>query len=373
MPAPSRAESSTAGPARARSGSKRSNARGYLTGFSAVAATTAFSGLVGGYLQHVDPATINLVAVVLVSMRFGIGPSLATAALSALSFDFFFIPPVFSFASNDMKGLITIVVMLVVAGVISGLGERTRRDVRLAHERDLQIEAERLRNALLSAVSHDLRTPLAAILGAGTALLRDGRRLEAGARDGLAEAIVEEAARLDQLVTNVLELAKFEGGAIEIKKRPEPLDEIVETCLSRLHGRLGNRPLSAHVPQEVPMVPMDPVLIQQVIVNLLENAIRYTPESSPIEVEVSRVGDEAIVQVKDRGPGIDEEESKRLFDRFYRGRSAAALDGGAGLGLTICRSIVEAHGGTISIANRPDGGACARFSLPLGRAEVGAP
>ncbi len=182
---------------------------------------------------------------------------------------------------------------------------------------------------------------------------------------------MEEAERLDRLVTNLLELAKFEGGTPEIRKRLEPLDEIVEASLARLHGRLGNRPVNAHVPQEVPMVPMEPVLIQQVLTNLLENALRYTPESSPIEVEATSDGERARVEVRDHGPGIVEAEAPRLFERFYRGRAGGTRDGGVGLGLTICRAIVEAHGGSISISNHADGGAVAGFSLPLASTKEG--
>jgi two-component system sensor histidine kinase KdpD len=273
---------------------------------------------------------------------------------------------VFAFTPRDLRGVVTMIVMLAVAGVISGLGERTRRQNAVARARRVQIEAERLRSSLLSAVSHDLRTPLAAIVGAGTELLQDGARLEPAARDGLAETIVEEAERLDQLVTNLLELAKLDGGAIEIRKRPEPLDEIVEVSLARFHGRLGSRPIRAHVPHEVPMVPVDGVLIQHVLINLLENALRYSPEPSPIDVEVSRSERDILLHVRDHGPGVDDAEAERLFERFYRGRAGSTRDGGVGLGLTICRAIVEAHGGRITIGNHPEGGAIVEVSLPLG-------
>jgi two-component system sensor histidine kinase KdpD len=331
----------------------------------AVALFAAFSGLVSRYLQLSELVMINLLPVIAVSTQFSLGPSLFAAALSTLCFDFFFIPPAFSFAPTDAKSLVTLVVMVIVAAVISGLTEHARRQHKAAQARDLQIETERLRSTLLSAVSHDLRSPLATIFGAGTELLEDGAELAPAERDGLIRAIVEEAAHLDQLVTNLLDVTRLEGGPVRIRKRPEPLDEVVEAALSRLRGRLGDRPVHSRVPEEIPMVPIDAVLIQQVLVNLLENALRYTSEGSPLEIEATCNADQVIVEVRDRGPGIREEEAELIFERFYRGQIQTPRDGGAGLGLTICRAIMRAHGGSIALINRAEGGAIARLTLPL--------
>ncbi|HEY3254151.1 MAG TPA: ATP-binding protein [Polyangiaceae bacterium] len=339
--------------------------RGYAWSAAAVALFAALSGVVSGYLQLSDLVMINLLPVIAVSTQFGFGPSLFAAGLSALCFDFFFIPPVFALAPSDLKSLVTLLVMAIVAVVISGSAERTRRQQRAAQARELQIETERLRNSLLSAVSHDLRTPLATIFGAGTELLEDGAELAPAEREGLIQAIVEEAAHLDQLVTNLLEVTRLDEGPIAIRRRPEPLDEVVEAALSRLRGRLADRPVRSHVPEQIPMVPIDAVLIQQVLVNLLENALRYTSDGTPLEIEATSTADEVTLEVRDHGPGIREEEAERLFERFYRGHSHSPQDGGVGLGLTICRAIVQAHGGTITLANRVQGGAVARLTLPL--------
>jgi two-component system sensor histidine kinase KdpD len=332
---------------------------------AAVALTAASSGIVSSHLQLSDLVMLNLLPVIAVSLQFGLGPSLVAAGLSALCFDFFFIPPVFSFAPSDLKSVVTLLVMVIVAMVISGLAERARRQHQAAQAQELRIETERLRSSLLSAVSHDLRTPLATIFGAGTELLEQGADLSSVERGELIQAIVEEAARLDQLVTNLLEVARLEGGPIEIRKRAEPIDEVVEAALSRLRGRLGDRPVRSRVPEEIPMVPIDAVLIQQVLVNLLENALRYSSAGTPLEIEASRAADHVVVEVRDRGSGIQEQEAERLFERFYRGHLQSGRDGGVGLGLTICRSIVRAHGGEIALLNRAQGGAIARFTLPL--------
>jgi len=339
--------------------------RGYAWSVAAIAPFVAVSGVLRGYLQLSELVMINLLPVIVISTQFEFGPSLFAAALSALCFDFFFIPPVFAFASSDLKSIVTLLVMVIVAVVISGLTQRTRRQQRTARARELQIETERMRSSLLSAVSHDLRTPLATIFGAGTELLEDGADLAPAEREGLVQAIVEEAAHLDQLVTNLLEVARLDGGPIAIRRRPEPLDEVVEAALSRLRGRLGDRSVRSRVPEQIPMVPIDAVLIQQVLVNLLENALRYTADGTPLEIEATSSADQVILEIRDRGPGIREEEAEQLFERFYRGHSHSPQDGGVGLGLTICRAIVQAHGGTIALVNRAEGGTIARLTLPL--------
>jgi two-component system, OmpR family, sensor histidine kinase KdpD len=337
---------------------------GYVWGLLAASLCLAICGILSPYLRLSELVMISLLGVVAVSTRFGIGPSLFTAAVTALTFDFFFIPPVFALGSADLEGTITVLVMSAVATVISGLGERSRREQAATRSRDLQIQAERLRSSLLSAVSHDLRTPLAAIFGAGTELLQDGARLDETERRALVSSIVEESSRLNQLVTNLLEVARFETGSVELRKRPEPVDEVFEAALGRLQGRLIDRDVRTTVPESIPMVPMDAVLVEQVLVNLLENAIRYTPAGSPLELEASDANGVVTIELRDRGPGIQEAEKERLFERFHRGADPKPRDGGVGLGLTICRAIVEAHGGTIAIANRAGGGATVSFTLP---------
>ncbi len=338
---------------------------GYLWGLVAVATCLALCAVASPYLQLSELVMIALLGVVAVSTRFGIGPSLFTAAVTSVGFDFFFIPPQFAFAPSDMKAAITLGTMCVVAAIISGLGERSRREQEAVRARDLEIETERLRSSLLSAISHDVRTPLAAIFGAGSELLRDGSTLDEASRQSLVRTVVEESERLDLLVTNLLDLARLEAGSMTPRTRPEAVDEVFEAALDRLRGRLGGREVTAHVPESVPLVPMDGMLVQQVLVNLLENALRYTPEGSPLELEASLAGLDVSIELRDRGPGIPASERERVFDRFHRGEESRARDGGVGLGLTICRAIVEAHGGTIGIGPREGGGAVVRFTLPL--------
>jgi two-component system sensor histidine kinase KdpD len=232
-----------------------------------------------------------------------------------------------------------------------------------AQEALLKAETETLRNTLLSSVSHDLRTPLAAITGAATTLLQKDVTFDASQRQELLQTIYEEAEHLNQIIRNVLGMTRLEAGAITIKKEWQPLEEIVGAVLNRLVDRLKDRAVTTRLPANLPLVSFDSLLIEQVLMNLMDNAIKYTPQGTPIELSASINDDTMLVKLEDRGPGIPPGEEEKIFDKFVRGSIAG---GGIGLGLTICRAIITAHGGQISAENRPGGGAVFRFTLPLG-------
>ncbi|MFN8444890.1 MAG: sensor histidine kinase KdpD [Caldilineaceae bacterium] len=232
-------------------------------------------------------------------------------------------------------------------------------------EAQVQIETERLRNSLLSSVSHDLRTPLASITGAATSLLQEGEILTPADRQELTATIAEESERLNQLVANLLEMTKLESGAIAVKKEWQPLEEVIGAALTHLKTRLNGRPLIVELPPDLTLVPLDEVLIEQVLINLIENAIRYTPTGSAIEISAKNSEDAVIVSVADHGLGIPPDTAERIFDKFFRAPANNMLRG-SGLGLTICRGIINAHGGHIWSENRSDGsGAIFSFTLPL--------
>lgn len=226
----------------------------------------------------------------------------------------------------------------------------------------LRAKTEELRSSLLAAVSHDLRTPLAVITGASTTL-RDDPSLAPAVRDDLTATIVDEAERLERLVTNLLDMTRLDSGSVELKREWVPFDELVGVALDRLKGPLAKRPVSVSVPPDLPLVQVDALLMQQLLVNLLENAAKHTPEGSAIDLRTEVAENALVVEVGDRGPGIYEGDEERIFERFYRGPKARAS--GVGLGLPICRAIAQAHGGTIRARNRPDGGAVFQVSIPL--------
>ena len=483
----------------------------WLWALSTVAAATGIAAVMFPYFELLDLVMVYLLGIVVAAIRTSRWPTLAATLLSIAAFDFFFVPPYYTFAVADVRYAVTFGVMLVVALVISGLTLRVREQAEAARGRErktaalfglsrdlarerkkdrlseiavkhigevflsqvvilipderghlvvsstgvgtfaldekemgvaqwvlenrqaagigtdtlpgakalylpmiassgpvgvigilpgnpeepfepeqihlletfanqtamamervilaqeaqkerLSAEKQSLRNILLSSVSHDLRTPLAAIIGSADTLLRKGDDLAAENRKELIQSIREEAERLNQIVRNVLNMTRLESGAIQIRKERQSLEEITGAVIDRLSGRLNGHTLNVQIPEDLPLIPFDPLLMEQVLTNLLENALRYTPPGTAIELTARVQKAEVLVELADRGPGIPEGQQERIFDKFTRGRVPG---GGVGLGLSICRVILEAHGGRIWAENRPGGGAVFRFTLPV--------
>lgn len=226
----------------------------------------------------------------------------------------------------------------------------------------MEMETERTRNLLLSAVSHDLRTPLASITGAVSSLLENGDDLAPETRHELAQVAYEEADRLHQLLSNLLEVTRLQSGALQVHKEWQPVEEVVGMALAHAASRLHDRALSVDIPLDLPPVPLDGTLIEQVLVNLLDNAAKHTPAGSPVTLSAHATPEEVTIEVADRGPGIAPGDETRIFERFYQsGRPTA---GGVGLGLAIAAGMVQAHGGRMWAENRPGGGAVFRLTLP---------
>lgn len=247
------------------------------------------------------------------------------------------------------------------AGQIAGALERTRLADK-AHKAQLRVEAEQLRNSLLSSVSHDLRTPLAVITGAASTLLEG--KLDAETERDLTATILGESELLNRLVRNLLDMTRLEAGAVEVKKEWQSLEEAVGAALERVDRIIAGRTIVTRLPADLPLVPYDSILLQQVLVNLLENAAKYTPVESEIVVMVTLPRPAEIeIEVADNGPGLPPGEEEKIFDKFYRAEKRRG--GGVGLGLTICKGIVTAHGGRIWANNRVGGGAAFHFTLPI--------
>jgi two-component system sensor histidine kinase KdpD len=476
------------------------------------AVSTGITLLLFGRDQLPDVVMIYLLGIMLVSSRFGLGASTLAAFLSVAAFDFFFVPPYFTFAIADFRHATTFITMFVVAIVISGLTQRIRNQAAAARERELrtaslyelsrelagaqssqsvisaaasqvekafqsqvtvlmpvpggsmrrayasegasevserelsvarwvltnvreaglgtstlpgggtlyvplsasgggvvavlgltpedpqrfdhieqrrrvdafaaqmalaleramlseetekarrEIEAEQLRSSLLSSVSHDLRTPLAVITGSTSTVLQGGSSLPESTRQDLLKTVLEEAERLNRLIRNLLDMTRLESGAVKVKKEWLPLEELVGSALGRLDARLTGRDVHVDLPRDLPLVPCDAVLIEQTLINLLENAAKYS--AGAVDVSAAVRGSEVIVEIADRGPGIVAGEETRVFEKFHRAAREGSTEG-VGLGLTICRAIVSAHGGRIWVQNRAEGGASFQFALPI--------
>ena len=250
----------------------------------------------------------------------------------------------------------------VFAGQTALAIERTISQ-RAAQETRLHMQTEQMRSSLLSAVSHDLRTPLASITGAASTLRAQGNRLPLETQQELLESISDEAERMGRLVSNLLDMTRFESGGVELRRDDYPLEEIVGTVLQRMERQLDGRQILTELSENLPMVFVDDVLFGQVLWNLLENAAKYTEPGTPLDLAAFEEDGAVIIEVRDRGPGIPPGEEERIFEKFYRGKSNSAR--GAGLGLPICRAIVQAHRGTIQALPRNGGGAIFQIRLPI--------
>jgi two-component system, OmpR family, sensor histidine kinase KdpD len=239
-----------------------------------------------------------------------------------------------------------------------------------ANRAEILRRTDEARTALLSSVSHDLRTPLAAIKASAESLLHDDVVWSPEDRSGFASAIVRESDRLNRLVGNLLDMSRIEGGALRPRRDWYDLGELVREVVGRLRPLLDGRPVRLDVPAALPPAMLDYLMIDQVVTNLLENAVKYTPAGSPIEVSVAATADHLRVAVADHGPGVPEGKRTRAFDKFYRleqqgERPQSSQPPGSGLGLAVSKGLIEAHGGQIWIEETPGGGATAIFELPL--------
>jgi len=304
-----------------------------------------------------------LLAVLFVATRSSRSAAIFASILAVATFDFCFVPPYLTFVVADSQYLWTFAVMLITALVISTLTHRARIQAQAAREAWERAEAEFLRNTLLSGVSHDLRTPLSAITGAASTLTEAGENLPAADRAAMLETISSEADRMERLINNLLEMTRLESGTVAFKKEWQPLAEVVGTALHHVGKRLADRPVKIDLSARLPLVHVDSVAFEQVLVNLLDNAVEHTPPSSPIEIAGAAVNGHVTLSIADHGPGLPKGAESRLFEKFFRAHGGQTRRG-IGLGLAICKTIVEGHGGTITAENRPGGGAVFNIALP---------
>ena len=261
--------------------------------------------------------------------------------------------------SEEQKNLLeAVTTQMALAMERERLSERQQKS-------KLDVERERLRGNLLRAISHDLRTPLTGILGATATILDNDAILDSRVKRELLQNVYEDASWLIHAVENILSITRMDEGRIELKKSMEAVEEIVAEAVSRIKKLAENHTIKIQIPEDLIMMPVDGTLIEQVLVNLIDNAIKYTPHGSTIDIRVQSKDQKVVFEVSDDGNGIPEGNLSVIFERFY---SAATIDGsgrhGTGLGLAICKSIIIAHGGEISAFNNASGGATFRFVLP---------
>ncbi|MDD5311522.1 MAG: sensor histidine kinase KdpD [Dehalococcoidia bacterium] len=224
--------------------------------------------------------------------------------------------------------------------------------------------SQKLQTALLNSISHDLRTPLVSIIGVLSSLREESITLDNDAKNNLIQVALEEAERLNHLITNLLDVSRIEAGALKLSRQPADMQDIVGAALEQISSRYNTKKINVDMPDGLPLIPVDTSLIIQVLVNLLDNALKYSGADSIVDIAALQTAGEVQVEISDRGTGIPEQDLQHVFDKFYRVQSPDNVSG-TGLGLSICRGIVEAHGGTISAENRPGGGTIIRIKLPV--------
>jgi two-component system sensor histidine kinase KdpD len=375
---------------------------GYLFAVIGIAAMTAVLAPFHERLSSTTVALALLLIVLFAATGWGSRPALLAALLGVACFNYFFLPPVHTFTIADPQNWVALAAFLITALVAGELSSRAKRraeeaeagrreierlydEYKVASERARQAEvfeqSERLKSALLDAVTHDLRTPLTSIKAAVTTLLDEAGageeiKLDDEARREFYEVINEEADRLNRFVETMVELARIEAGAVSLRRRWSSVEEIVAMARDRAEALTRGRRLEVEFENELPAARVDASLIAEVLYSLVDNAVKYSPTGSRIKISARRAADEMIlIAVEDEGRGIPPHLRERVFDKFFRATSdgAASLGRprGLGMGLAIARGIIEAHGGRIWVEDGAGGaGARLAFTIPVGDEEV---
>jgi two-component system sensor histidine kinase KdpD len=334
----------------------------YLLAAGAVGVTLFVVGWIQARAALPTALLLYLLPVVLAATRWGRGPAVFASVLSVIGHDLLFVQPVGTLTVARADEAVGLVLLLFVAVVTAQLASAARRAGEKEQEALLARRSDEMKTALLRAVSHDLRTPLASIKASASGLRQPDAAYTDDDRAELLAAIEDESDRLDRLVANLLEASRLEAGAATPHKEPQDLRELVRAVLTRLQPMLADRPLRLSFPDELPLVPCNYAQIDHVLTNLLENAARHTPPGTPIQLTLALESDAVRVQVADAGPGIPSADRERIFLPFERGQTRV---GGSGLGLAIARGLVEAHGGRLWVDEAPGGGAAFNFTLPV--------
>lgn len=352
----------------------------YLLALLTVSFTILIATPLSKHLDLTNIVMLFLLAVVFVSVKLGRRPAIFAAFFSVSAFNFFFVPPHWSLEITHVQYLITLIVMLIVALTIthfmSGFREEaanaaTRekqalelyRLEKLAQENQIQMAAERLRSSILSALSHDIRTPLTSLSGLAESLSLTSH-LDTETKTTLA-ALRDQASHINNMVNNLLEMARLQAGGLQFRKEWQPIDEVIGTSIKLLKPALEHHQLTVKIPDDFPLLEFDALLMERVFCNLLENAIKYSPPYSTLTIQAQVLHEQAEISVCNAGEGFPEGKLDQVFELFERGKHESTIPG-VGLGLSICRAILEAHQGSIKALNLPAGGSCTCFYLPLG-------
>ena len=334
-----------------------------------IQALTVFVALLLDSMEFAEEAMIVIfvlgVLVTAVSTE-GATYSIIASVLSVLTFNFFIVEPRMSLKTWGPDYPETFTVMFIVALFASYLVAKMRANARLSLDATVKAQNEQMRADLLRSVSHDLRTPLTSIMGNADILLTSDAALGESARTRLIQDIHDDATWLTDVVENLLAVTRFDKEAVNLNMRPEVVDEVIEEALRHVRRDASRHAITVIPSDEILLARMDSQVIVQVIVNLVNNALAHTPEGSVVSISTARGEGEVIVTVSDDGPGVGADNHEHIFDAFYTSKQTLT-DGrrGIGLGLALCKTIVEAHGGRIWVDDVEPHGAAFSFTLPL--------
>jgi two-component system sensor histidine kinase KdpD len=336
---------------------------GYLAAIGASLICTGIGAAMSPRFDIVNIAMVYLLAVVLIALTSPRGAAIFCSILCVLLFDLVFVPPRGTLTVDDVQYLLTFAILLIVALIISKLNQNLRAEAAANAQLEVEAETERLRNTLLASISHDLRTPLAVMMGASSTLATRDAQLSSDDRVQLAQSVVDQAQELTGRITKLLQMTRLEVGAIPLTKDWVAIDEILAGVLTKLSGPLEGYRVVIDLPSDLPLLHPDAGLLEQVLMNLLENAIRHTRPGTLISVAASVTADAVQLSVSDRGPGIASADLNLIFEKFHRDMNTSGV-AGVGLGLTICRAIIELHGGRIWAQSAQQKGTAIHCTLP---------
>lgn len=334
--------------------------RQYVLAFAVVCLVSLFDHWLQRWTGYQALALVYLLAVVLLALVVGRGAILFGAALSALAWDFLFVPPQYSFHIDNLYDKMMMTTYFVVALTVGTLTARLRTQHESEMKTKLLQESERLGRTLLNSVSHELRTPIAAILSAANGLHASGALTTA--QDQLVTEIESAGSRLNRVVQSLLSAARLQAGQLRPKLDWCDVRDVIRAAMHEASEVMGDHPVETKIAPGLRLVKMDSVLTQQALSNLLTNAANHTPPKTLVEVCARLEGTDLLLEVSDRGPGLPDEDMDRVFDLFHRAPNARP--GGTGLGLAIVKGFTEVQGGRVRAGNRADGGAIFSIFLP---------
>jgi two-component system, OmpR family, sensor histidine kinase KdpD len=349
-----------------------------------VCGVSALCYLLSPYIGYRVIALLLLVTVSFIAMFFDIWPVLLAALLSALIWNFFFIPPKFTFSIGNTEDALMFLMYFVIASLNGVLTYKIRLMKKKARQREEKENAIKLYNTLFNSLSHELQTPISTIIGATDILKESDTKLTEKNKNELIDEISIASIRLNEQVENLLNISRLESGYLKLKRDWCDINELIYSAVNKLQNKSGKRKIEIFIPENFPLFDLDFGIMEQVFYNLLNNAIQYTPENSVISIEAiynttieghfdtvdddigktfrDSVSNKLVITITDTGKGFPENEIEKVFDKFYRLHNAKT--GGTGLGLSIVKGFVEAHHGTIRLRNIPTGGAEFTIEIP---------